>query len=461
MENRKLSRRDFLRLAALTTASAVLAGCGPATSPAAVDSENAAEEVNPEPAVKDPVEIVFVTTGDSDSSEELYKPLYEAFSEAHPEISVTFLGVVPDGGWSGYFDKLAVMVAGGEAPDIGKIPTEGGRLMAAKRITTPLDGLIEASPELDDYFEDVSPKLAEVFVYQGKTYGLPYAYNNMMVWFNTKRLEEEGLDVPPADWTFSDFLTYAQALTKKDGDRTTHYGCSFWTSAFGLCPWLMNNGLEGMMGGPALDQPLMTDPAFVEVIQYLHDLIYKHEVAPRMDATETGSFESGTIGMTLAGRWPISGFLESGFEDYEVQYWPKGTRQVTEVGCGSWPIFSASDHKEEAWEWEKWLLQRESIAYFVSKGANIPSRRSIGYSDEFVALPKNSGRLWYESIDRDDVPVLSVTSPPDFNEMENISGRYLSQIFADELNIEEGLTAFQEEIQNMVERRPASWHEVF
>lgn len=441
----ELTRRHFLKTVGVLTAAGAAAACV-APAPAA----SGAPEM-------EAVEVVFVTTDSTDSSAALYAPITAEFQEEHPEITIKFLGVVPTGGWGSYFDKLSVVIAGGEPVDMGKIPTEGGRLAVARDLVRPLDEFIEATPSLEAYFDDVSPELAEVFVYGGKTYGLPYDYNNMMIWFNINRLEEEGLEMPPEDWTFSDFREYAAALTKKDGENTTHYGFSFWTGPFGLCPWLFNNGLEGMMAGDDLSVPLQDDPAYAEVIQFLYDLMYVDETVPKPDAPRTGNFEAGTQAMMMAGRWPLSGFLQNDFRDWDVQYWPQGTRRVTEVGCGSWPIFKASQHPEAAWAFETKLLQQESIAYIVSTGANIPSLRSVGYSDDFLALHDRSGRLWYESIDREDIPVMSVTSPPDFSEMEGISNRYLSQVFANELGIDEALASSQAEMQAMVDKRPAEW----
>ena len=443
-----LTRRRFLQTSGTLSALALAVACAPAP-PAAPAADGA--------AAAEPIEIVFVTTESSDSSAALYAPIKQEFREENPHIDVRFLGVVGGGGWGSYFDKLSVTIAGGETVDMGKIPTEGGRLAVARGLVRPLDEFIQATPELDAYFDDVSPELANVFVYGGKTYGLPYDYNNMMIWFNVNRLAEEGLDMPPEDWTFSDFREYAAALTKRDGNNTTHYGFSFWTAPFGLCPWLFNNGLEGMMGGDDLSTPLQEDAAYREVIQLLYDLMYADETVPKPDAPLTGNFEAGTQAMLMAGRWPLSGFLQNDFRDWDVQYWPQGARRVTEVGCGSWPIFAASPHPEAAWQFEVKLLQRESIAYFVSTGANIPSLRSVGYSEAFVSLHDRSGRLWYESIDRDDIDVMSVTSPPDFSEMEAISNRYLSQVFANELGIDDALASTQRELQAMVERRPADW----
>ncbi len=439
-----LTRRQFLKTTSVLAVAGVAAACAP---PAA--TSGMAEEM---------IEIVFVTTDSSDSSAALYGPIKDEFREENPNIDIKFLGVVGGGGWGSYFDKLSIIIAGGETVDMGKIPTEGGRLAVARGLVRPLDEYIEATTELDAYFEDVSPELAEVFVYGGKTYGLPYDYNNMMIWFNVNRLAEEGLEMPPEDWTFSDFREYAAALTKRDGNNTTHYGFSFWTAPFGLCPWLFNNGLEGMMGGgDDLSVPLQDDPAYAEVIQFLYDLMYVDESAPKPDAPLTGNFEAGTQAMLMAGRWPLTGFLQNEFRDWDVQYWPQGSRRVTEVGCGSWPIFQASQHPEAAWKFETKLLQQESIAYIVSTGANIPSLRSVGYADDFVNLQDRSGRLWYESIDREDIPVMSVTSPPDFSEMEQISNRFLSQVFADELGISEALNSTREELQAMVDRRPEDW----
>lgn len=438
-----LTRRRFLQ----TTGVAAVAGVAVACAPPAPAAGPAVETI----------EIVFVTTDSSDSSAALYAPIKDEFREENPHIDIKFLGIVGGGGWGSYFDKLSVTIAGGETVDMGKIPTEGGRLAVARGLVRPLDEFIEATPALTAYFDDVSPELAEVFVYGGKTYGLPYDYNNMMIWFNVNRLAEEGLEIPPEDWTFSDFREYAAALTKRDGANTTHYGFSFWTAPFGLCPWLFNNGLEGMMGGDDLSVPLQDDPAYAEVIQFLYDLMYEDESVPKPDAPVSGNFEAGTQAMLMAGRWPLSGFLQNDFRDWDVQYWPQGTRRVTEVGCGSWPIFQASQHPEAAWKFETKLLQRESIAYIVSTGANIPSLRSVGFSDDFVNLHDRSGRLWYESIDRADIPVMSVTSPPDFSEMEQISNRYLSQVFADELGIADALSSTRDELQAMVDRRPADW----
>ncbi|MBV7328251.1 sugar ABC transporter substrate-binding protein [Chloroflexi bacterium TSY] len=450
MRSSTLSRRSFLQLSSFATAGAILAACQPAAAPSGGDAAPGAEVI----------EIVMGTTENSDDNSEIYTPLAETFKESNSNVNISFLGIVSEGGWGGYFDKLAVILAGGETVDIAKIPTEGGRLAAARGLTIPIDDYIANSSVMDDYFEDVSEELAKTFVYGGKTYALPYAYEAMFIWFNTKRLEEEGLDIPPEDWTFSDFREYASALTKRDGDQTTHYGFSFWTSPFGLCPWLFNNGLDGMMEGDHLEIPKMTDPAYIEVVQHLYDMMYVDQSVPRAGSSVATSFESGTVAMAMQGRWRLSSYLAEDFTDFAIQYWPMQTRHATEVGCGAWHIFKASQHPDIAWEWEQSMLSKESIEYLsVDNGVNVAARRSVGYSDAFTEWPVDQGRLFYESIDRE-FPVIPVTSPADFSEMEQISNRWLSQVFADELGVEEALESCQNEMQQMVDRRPPEWAEL-
>jgi len=478
MDEKILSRRDFLRFGVLTAGGAALAACAPeAVKETVTVKETVIVEVEGTPEVtevekivtatpppKEPVEIVFGVPSANSQAE--YEPVLNAFMEANPDIKVsTFLITFPQGGWGGWNEKLAVMLAGGEQLDTVRIAIEGVRMVVARNLVIPYDDLIAATPGWAEGLEDYSPHLAETCVFKGKTYCLPLSHMNIVMWLNTKRLAEEGLDMPPEDWTFDDFVEYAQALTRRNGDQTTHYGIQLnVNNPFGLCPWLFNNGLEGIMGGPAMDMPLVNDPKFVEVIQMFHDLIYKHQVAPRPDAELPGSFQQGNMAMGNWGRWAWRGFRQEEFTDCDIQYMPKGMRQCTEVGFPALPIFRASQYKEETWRVISFIFERENLKNLTTSTTftGTPALRSLGYSPEFVDQgPADSGRKWYESIDRDDMPVIPVTAPPDFPEMSDILARHLSQILANEEDVEIGLAQCQKELEEMVARRPENWVEMF
>ncbi len=453
MTDKKLSRRDFLKMSTTAAAGAVVASKFSVPETA---------QTSAKPVLQNAVEIVFVTTESVNDSSAQLAPVLKAYQQTHPNFSVKWLGVSSQNGWGDYFDKLAVVIAGGETVNIAKIPTEGGRLAVARGLIIPLDKYIKAT-DMTAYFKDISPKLADVFKFKGVTYALPYDYNNMMIWFNTKLLKEAGLDMPKEDSNLADFRKYATALTKVSGDTVTQYGYAnaAGTSPFGLCPWLFNNGLDGMLGGAAQDKALQTDPAYVEVIQMLYDMMNKEKSLPQPDspiaADPIGSLEAGKLGMMGAGRWPIGQYIKDKFTDFAVQYWPKGTRRVTEVGCGSWPIFTASKVPDAVWDFETWLLRPDSIASFETNGGNIPASRSLSTTPDFISKPPVGGNLWYGSIDRDDIPVLSVTAPPDYSDMFSINDRDLANIFTNKVSVADGLATMQKDLQDMISQRPPEW----
>ena len=479
IEMNKMSKREFLRLGLVSTGAVILGACQPKVVEKIVEQtvvvEKPVEKVIKETVIvagtpqvvekvvtaaaapKEPVTLVFWSRGSY--SQDLANA-YEVFSEENPGIKIEPNEVVAEGGWAAYFDALAVLLAGGEPVDVSYLPTQGMALAAARGFITPIDDLMDVTP-LTEYSNDVSPKLVSVAEFGGKTYGLPYVFNNLMIWMNTKRLQEEGLDMPSEKWTWAEFREYARALTRKEGDQTTHFGTTINTDPYWVDGWIFNKGMSGPMGGDAWEEPMVTDPRYIETIQYFHDLIHEDGSAPRPDAVATAQFETGTIGMYWCGHWVLDGYLDQGFEDFEVAYVPQDTDWATVVGCGFWPIHTACAHKQEAWELVSWMLNPDRIVKYNLLGPSTPVHRSIGYSEDFVKWPKNTGERWYESIDRDDIKVRSVTSPPDYSEMDTILQRHLKTILIGETEVESGLQSAQKELEEMVARRPAYWAEIF
>src|SRR3989304_1155983 len=104
--NKKLSRRDFLKLAGIGTASAVLTACGQETEapqPAVKEEEGA------KPTAAEKQTVTFTMYGHPGMVEEMV-PL---FNETHPDVEVQF----ERSEGQGYWEKLSASVAGGTAWD--------------------------------------------------------------------------------------------------------------------------------------------------------------------------------------------------------------------------------------------------------------------------------------------------------------------------------------------------------
>jgi len=123
----------------------------------------------------------------------------------------------------------------------------------------------------------------------GKQYELPYSWNPMVIYYNTARLKEAGLEPPKSDWTRDQFLEYAQKLTvDANGDGTPEkYGYAFDNSGLfrlGPCPGFMPTAVLSCRTTSA--RPPSTDPKVEEALQFMHDLIYKIQSLPRTNAVE-------------------------------------------------------------------------------------------------------------------------------------------------------------------------------
>ena len=118
----------------------------------------------------------------------------------------------------------------------------------------------------------------------------------------------------------------------------------------------------------------------------------------------------------------------------------KATNQVIS-GIGIFPIAKASEKKDEAYKLAAWLSSADSQSRIMSYSA-IPSSKKC--MDEIVRtsdLPINS----YIYADSADI-AKSVQCPATYADLQLIFDRYVSLIFADEMDVQSALDACKEEM---------------
>jgi hypothetical protein len=212
MRTNKLSRRDFLRMSALTAAGAALAGCCP-QPPAKVEptQDQGGGEVQPTakpPSPEGKVIQYWFSWGN-------FLPVWEEglmqtdeFKEAlgPDELELKPIPGAPE--------TLLTAVAGGTPPD-GASNVQYLDYMA-RDVLLPIEDLVATSSivKQENYLEGT---WKDAF-YQGVMYGVPanegfvrYGLN-----YNAKMVEEAGLDPDSPPVTWDDCLTWHEALTKFD-----------------------------------------------------------------------------------------------------------------------------------------------------------------------------------------------------------------------------------------------------
>jgi multiple sugar transport system substrate-binding protein len=426
----KVTRRTFVK-------GAGAAGLLAATSRGSVQSALAAFQEGPPPA---DIEATLTTFNYGDAAQQkIYADAIGRFNQKYPNVTVKDQ-YTPFTLWSEYANKLTTLVAGGQVPDVIHVAIEGTRLVVSKGLMEPLDDLIATDPAMQDLIaNEFEQPLLDAFTVDGKLYQIPVEWNNMVIYFNTKMFADAGVTAPTAEWTWDDFLNAAKTLTSGEGgDKTYGFGIPFFT--FGLVPWFLTNSTYPLTDD--WSDSNLNDPKVLETITFLRDLIHVHGVSPTVEGTDNEQlFAAGKLAMGGWGRWPIAGFIEAGFQDFDIQYWPRKTAATSIHGIGGWGLAPQSENKALAWELVKVMTDAQVNTDTVNGGVSIPAMRSAAETPEFLSSPPNA-KIYYESLN-DTKPV---PSPANFNEFESIFMRHLGEIFSDSTSPEDGLAAAHEEL---------------
>ncbi len=384
MQQEKLTRRAFLRSSAAAAAALGLAACAPAqVAPSGEGGEAPAAEAATLIFVCDTINEGHVKARDKWATE---------FSEANPGIVVEHQPVPagPD-----YTTKIQTLFAAGTPPDMYRYLQENTPIITvdAKQMHMQLDDYIAR----DSYdLTDFRPDAVELYRWNGKTYALPRDYGNQNLYYNVDLLEAEGLEPPPPDWndtdfTFEVFLDMVQRLTKKEGDRTTQWGFLVNRGQRPYASWLYSNGgaLVHKNEQGVATESAMADPATVEAMQFLQDLMYTHEVSPRPDLeSELGGVELFATGTPPScspiPRTSTASVIEAFTWDVGTIPLGKAERRGTGGGGTGWATGAATNHPDEAWAFMQHICSAQAQLDEVAAGATTPSRVSVVTSDAFL-----------------------------------------------------------------------------
>ena len=158
---------------------------------------------------QDDVTISYFTFSAAPDHEEDLAAMIAAFEEQNPGITVD----VQTAPFDDYFTELQTRIAGGDAPDVFELNYENFVSYASRDALLDLTDLAAAEADLADRFY---PRAYEAFQLDGKQYGLPASFSNVVLFYNKDLFDAAGVEYPTADWTWEDELAAAQTLTNED-----------------------------------------------------------------------------------------------------------------------------------------------------------------------------------------------------------------------------------------------------
>ncbi len=355
-----MSRRAFLKYAGLTGAGLALSACTPAATPA--------------PTAVPATDIDWWTVAGADVGDEpTQRAWLEAFQKTaigqRVKVNATFL---PDDGFS---EKMTtVLGTGSGVPDVTTFWNDGWFPQAEDlRPYIARDGL-----DINMYSKvhfDTRCRFGDQII------GLPIGVGATMYFYNQTLFDEKGLTKPAWGYTMQQWMEDAVKLTDKSKKV---FGAAMPTRvwrgeffAFGARPFDDEGKVvDGFMNGPNA----------VAAFEFMWDLAHSGAVPTFSEFEALRTEGTGPIDLFMTGRLGFAGLNNGQFlrvdgsgVKFGLVHNPKVDGQ--EVITNGWTlqlgIPKASQKKDAAWEWLKWMTGADGQRFMQdqNKGytANIPA----------------------------------------------------------------------------------------
>jgi multiple sugar transport system substrate-binding protein len=368
-------------LAGAAAGAAVLAGCQAGASGAA--------DVQVKPSGKD-VTITHVFNWAPAQFAPMEKNT-NRFMAANPKIKVVSTPAT-GGTWP---DKPLSMFAAGTPPDVmsGDVSLFRWKL-AEQGALTVYDPYIRVA-KLD--LSDFDPDMLKGGNYDGKQYGLTFFGSVGVFGYNKPLFEKRGLKPPAPNWTIQDFLTTAQTLTRRAGDKSTDtYGLAALPPAYYMESFLYANGARVL--NEARTKCTLDSPEAKATLQWWSDALWKQRVVPIPSEGETAGIPSGQVGMWLMTPHSTPGHRQNNPFEWDILPLPAGTK-----GKGSansdFTYIQAKDGpaQAETWAFVLHMTSKESQEVNAQEALLLPARKSALPAFGSPNQPPATPRIFAES----------------------------------------------------------------
>jgi multiple sugar transport system substrate-binding protein len=266
MSKKSLTRRDFLKAAALGTAGVTLAACQTTTQTPAEPQSNSGAN----PPAKEKQKVTFSMYGHPNLTE----PMVKIFNESQSDVELVF----ERSEGQGYWEKLTAAIAGGTAWDCFRSDAPHSLEWGPKNAILDITQYVDADTKYPkaDYLEGA----LDAFTSEGKIYSVPTWALTMWMFYNKQIFDDAGEKYPDPSMEWADYVQLAKRLTKREGNRTTIFGANGWTGWTFPLMQLFFSASGKFYYSDDMKQVVFDDPENVKVLQSLADMISKDQSIP-------------------------------------------------------------------------------------------------------------------------------------------------------------------------------------
>jgi multiple sugar transport system substrate-binding protein len=375
---------------------------------------------------------------------EVLSQLIPGFEKEHPEIHVE-VQQIP---WTAAHEKLLTAYVGESTPDIAMLGNTWVPEFVALNALEPLDAYVNRSREVrrSDFFDGIW----KTNVVNGKTYGIPWYVDTRLIFYRSDLLAKAGYREFPATW--ADWITAMKKIKAQMSERQF--------------PLLMPTNEWPQPVIFALDEgsPILRDGGRYGAFQqtafrrgfdfYLG--IYRQGLASPVSTSQVSNlfqeFERGNIAMFISGPWYI-GEMKTRLDSSMQKNWMTAPMPgingpgASLAGGSSLSLFSASNHKKEAWAVMEYLSRPEVQVEFYKLTGDLPPRKSA-WQDTALANNKYS-RAFRDQLER----VLPTPQVPEWEEIATTIFEHGEHAIRKTQTVDETLAALDKDVNAMLEKR--------
>jgi multiple sugar transport system substrate-binding protein len=382
------------------------------------------------------------------SDGEVWAQMIKNFNDAHTDKGIQIrMELVPE---EQYTTKVLTAAATGQAPDFGWGTAGKAAQMAKDGVIIPLDDLIAASGlDLADFSES-SVQAARYPKYDNKMFMVPMDLMSLQPLLNLDHVAEAGLDAgaPPTDE--ASLMTWAEAMTKREGDKVTRSGALMTGS--GVHPTVTWGIVAAQMGferaSPDLKTAAVNPEAGIKAMEWVLALFDKARVATRDVTDRYKAFGVGQGSIFWTGPWTLSGYMNQGLNFGSFNMPNIGGTQRTYFEMGGLELYVQSDpgRYEATMEAVRWLSDNSFLWTTVGRGA-APRKSILAMPDYKTAgIPWDKRGAFIDGMAFADIFEVPVLDGPEFTIYSggNFLAKTLDQVWAGLAKPEEAMAKLQE-----------------
>ncbi len=383
---------------------------------------------------------------DYDMSPE-YEEAIEVFESENPNINIEVVDVAS----KDYGDKLTIMLSAGEDMDVFAVKDMPGySAFIGRNQLEPLNSYMEA----DGFDPAIYSGLMDEINVDGNYYGVPFRSDAWILYYSKDIFDAAGVEYPTNDMTWEEFRTKAKQITSGSGNNKI-YGAYIhtWKSL------AMNLGVQQAEGEYTLadGEYDFLAPAYELYLkmQYEDQSVMTYGETVTSSAHYRTQFESGNTGMTYMGTWNIGALISDAKEGkHDVNWgivksphWPGQEPGTTIANVTPLAINAASDKKEAAWKFIKFVGGEEGAKIFAKHGV-LPAVKTSAVLDVYTnadGFPDNANAALETS-----ATFLEFPPDPNAQAIDKILQEEHELIMIKENTIEEGIESMERRVEDVV-----------